>query len=175
MASSSEHYNSRCRQRASRPVHPFVVGLAKLPNRKSWPASPSGGRQSSNGKLGNVAAAHTLSSERNNKPMTEAKYKKFQQFQQSSLKNRRHYSHPYQLATGRTTGKMLTKSLPTNDTIEDDDPCFPNPCLAGGTCFRAVRYDKNQIVSSFKCSCRLGTTGKQNVLFNCSINDLINT
>lgn len=155
---SSDHYNSRCRPRTSRPLLPHIVGLAKLPNRKSSSWSPSSTKtRHANGKLGSVAAGHTLSADRK-KPITDTKYKKMQ-FQQSSMKSRRHYPHSYQLATGRATDKLMTKSLSTNDTI-DDDPCFPNPCLAGGTCFRAVRYDNNKIISSFKCSCRIGTTGR---------------
>jgi hypothetical protein len=159
---SSEHYNSRCRP--SRPDHTSIVALTKLPNRKSS-SSTIHTRQlsssSSTGKLGKIAAGHTSFHE--NKPITTTsindKYIRY--------KNRRHHhpavSQQYQLATGRSTVSRNPFTVSTNDTdgIDDaEDPCYPNPCLAGGTCFRSTRYaDNNRIVSSFKCSCRVGTKG----------------
>ena len=161
----SGYYNSRCLQRTSRPVHSSIVALAKLPNRKSsWTlASPSAIKtRQLNGKLGNVAAAHTTTTAVAYKQVTDtvAKYnkKKAMQFQESSSKNRRHHPHSYQLTTGRAA--VAKNPSVTNDTTIDEDPCVPNPCLAGGTCFRSVRYTENKIVSTFKCSCRLGTKGR---------------
>ena len=53
---------SRCLKRTSRPVHSSIVAFAKLPNRKSsWALASSSAIKTRqlNGKLGNVAAAHT--------------------------------------------------------------------------------------------------------------------
>lgn len=146
---SSGHYKSRCR-----PDHPLVAVLAKLPNRKSWQPSAI----KTNGKLGNVAAALLLQPD---PPISKSKYKK-SQFQQSTAKSRRHYPDLYSSAKNAwsTKDKLTYKSFIANNTVDEHDPCSPNPCQAGGTCFRAARYDNNQIISSFKCSCRVGTKGK---------------
>ena len=161
---SSEHYNSRCRP--SRPDHASIVALTKLPNRKSS-SSTIHTRQlsSSTGKLGKIAAGHTSFHE--NKPITTSINDKYIRY-----KHRRHH-HPavsqhYQLATGRSAVSRNPFTVSTNDTdgIDDaEDPCYPNPCLAGGTCFRSTRYaDNNRIVSSFKCSCRVGIKGNCTIL-----------
>lgn len=158
---SSEHYNSRCRP--SRPDHASIVALTKLPNRKSSSSTIQTRQLSSSasGKLGKIAAAHsTQTSPNHNDKFTSS----------SKYKNRRHHQHPvsqqpYQLATGRSAVSRNSFTSPAiNDTAgivdDDEDPCSPNPCLAGGTCFRSTRYaDNNRIVSSFKCSCRVGTKG----------------
>ncbi|XP_046642904.1 uncharacterized protein LOC124328244 isoform X1 [Daphnia pulicaria] len=159
---SSEHYNSRCRP--SRPDHASIVALTKLPNRKSSSSTIQTRQLSSSasGKLGKIAAAHSQTSPNHNDKFTSS----------SKYKNRRHHQHPVshqqpyqQLATGRSAVSRNSFTSPAiNDTAgivdDDEDPCSPNPCLAGGTCFRSTRYaDNNRIVSSFKCSCRVGTKG----------------
>ncbi|XP_046644446.1 neurogenic locus notch homolog protein 2-like [Daphnia pulicaria] len=158
---SSEHYNSRCHP--SRPDHASIVALKKLPNRKSSSSTIQTRQLSSSasGKLGKIAAAHTQTSPNHNDKFTSS----------SKYKNRRHHQHPvshqqpYQLATGRLAVSRNSFTSPAiNDTAgivdDDEDPCSPNRCLAGGTCFRSTRYaDNNRIVSSFKCSCRVGTKG----------------
>lgn len=163
LGTPSGHYISRCQRRSGRPVHPSIVAVSKLPNRKSRLSSPITTIQTRqlNGKLGNVAAAYTFA----DKQVVDTKHsgKKNQflyshQQPSSSSKSRRHHPYPYQLATSRMA--ISRSSAVTNETL-DDDPCSPNPCLAGGACFRAVRYaENNRIVNSFKCSCRPGTTGK---------------
>ncbi len=170
VTSSGVYYNSRClQQRTSRPAHSSIVALAKLPNRKSsWLATPSAIKtRQLNSKLGNVAAAHTAVFPDKRVTDTANKYNKKKAAQpltqQSSVKYRRHHPHSYQLTKGPRTGhsSVTNGSSSSSTTIDDeDDPCVPNPCLAGGTCFRSVRYDENnKIVTSFKCSCRLGTKG----------------
>jgi hypothetical protein len=140
------------------------VALTKLPNRKSSSSTIQTRQLSSSasGKLGKIAAAHTQTSPNHNDKFTSS----------SKYKNRRHHQHPVsqqqpyqQLATGRSAVSRNSFTSPAiNDTAgivdDDEDPCSPNPCLAGGTCFRSTRYaDNNRIVSSFKCSCRVGTKG----------------
>lgn len=150
---SSEHSNARCQHRPNRPVHPSIVALTKLPNRKSLDRSAAIQTRQSVGKLGKTAAAHTLREDDDKQTSSDSKHIKY--------KNRRHHQNSYQLASGREA--VSRNSLTTiNETLADpEDPCWPNPCLAGGTCFRSTRYAdySNRIVSSFKCSCRVGTKG----------------
>lgn len=159
---SSEHSNARCQHRPNRPVHPSIVALTKLPNRKSLDRSPAIQTRQSAGKLGKTAAAHTLREDDDQQTSSDSKHIKY--------KNRRHHQNSYQLASGREA--VSRNSLTTiNETLADpEDPCWPNPCLAGGTCFRSTRYAdySNRIVSSFKCSCRVGTKGQQRTYYTFS-------
>lgn len=161
----SFHYSSRCQKRRKELAGHHHPAIAVLLANKHLIRNKSNANFSSvrNSKLGQIAAAATPPPNYNSINYRPSKYSKksLKKSRLPSSKTRRNLVQYYP-ATGGETERLKKKKA--NETVEspEDDPCWPSPCLEGGTCLRTKRFDDdNNLVPHFKCSCRPGATGEQ--------------
>lgn len=176
-SNSTHHYNVRCKRRTKEFAghHPALAVLLAnkhlIRNKSlSYKSGKVNIRPILSKKLGSIAPV-SLSFKHHLKINDyPSKYSKKSSKKPFTSKSRRNLADYYP-ATGTTSSLKQKKSNFTDGALSEDDPCWPNPCLAGGTCFRTSRFDdNNNLVQNFKCACRPGATGEvSDHSFYCSL------